>query len=186
MLHAISVFFGLIAALFMECVLFAVVSSVFCLIPGGILVTLYFLKVIRWTVPAHGAEPEQYLSVSLLMKISWIGSFAGFVIAFASFFAADKWDFFTFPDRVRDGQAAFGLIFSGPLTGLLGSAITAFAYRLIFCVSTEELTIAPWLYSGNRRTANRVTVASVLLALLCGLFVCAFSLNCWLVHPGPW
>jgi hypothetical protein len=72
------------------------------------------------------------------------------------------------------------------LTGLLGSAITAFAYRLIFCVSTEELTIAPWLYSGNRRTANRVTVASVLLALLCGLFVCAFSLNCWLVHPGPW
>jgi hypothetical protein len=118
--------------------------------------------------------------------ISWVGSFSGVIFAFLSFFAADEWDYMKYPDHVRDGQAGLALIFSGPMCALLGVALGATAYRLFLCVPTERLSAAPWMYSGNHRTANRSTVASLLAVQLGILFICSFLFNWLLVHTGPW
>jgi hypothetical protein len=175
-----------IGALVLQLVIFAVMSFALCLLPSGLFVMLHLYGAIRWTVPAHGPSPERGLSATRLMMISWLGSFVGVTFAFVSFFSADKWDFIRYPDRVRDGQAGFALIFSGPVIAFLGSALSAAAYRLFLCVSTERLSTAPWLYSGNQRIANRSTVGSLLAVMLSSLFLCAFLLNWALVHPGPW
>ena len=186
MFHFISIILLYLSASVLELVLFALLSFALCLLPGGLFVMLHLYGAIRWTVPAHGTSPERGLSATRLMIISWVGSFVGVIFTFASFFSADKWDYIWYPHRVRDGQGGFALIFSGPVIAFLGSALSAAAYQLFLCVSTERLSAAPWLYSGNRRIANRNTVASLLAVLLCSLFLCAFLLNWVLVHPGPW
>lgn len=184
--HFIWISLAFIGLFLLELVIFAIVSFVFCLLPGGLLVVLHLWGVIKWIVPAHGNSPERVVSASRLMMISWVGSFVGVIFAFVSFFSADKWDFIRYPDRVRDGQAGLALIFSVPMIAFLGCALSAAAYRLFLCVSTERLSIAPWLYSGNQRIANRSAVASLIAVLLSTLFLCAFLLNWMLVHPGPW
>jgi hypothetical protein len=186
LVHFIWMSLVFVGALLLELVIFAVISFTFCLVPGGLFVVLYLFGTIRWTVPAHGTSPEKRLSAIRLIMISWAGSFVGVIFAFVSFFSADKWDFIRYPDRVRDGQAGFALIFSGPVIAFLGSALSAAAYRLFLCASTERLSTAPWLYSGNQRIANRSAGASLLVVLLSSLFLCAFLLNWMLVHPGPW
>lgn len=184
--HFILVSTLFIGAFLLQLFIFAVMSFAFCLLPGGLFVVLYLCGAIKWTVPAHGISPDRGLSATRLMVISWVGSFVGVIFAFVSFFSANKWDFIRYPDRVRDGQAGFALIFSGPVIAFLGAALSAAAYRLFLCVSTERLSTAPWLYSGNQRIANRSAVASLLAVLLSSLFLCAFLLNWMLVHPGPW
>lgn len=186
LLHLIWISLLFIGALLLELMILASLSLALCILPGGILVVLHLFSAIRWTVPAHGTSPARGLSATRLMMIAWLGSFVGVIFAFVSFFSADKWDCIRYPDRVRDGQAGFALIFSGPVIAFLGSALSAAVYRLFLCASTERLSAAPWLYSGGQRIANRSTVTSLLAVLLVSLFLCAFLLNWALVHPGPW
>jgi hypothetical protein len=184
--HVISTSLAFIAALLIEGAVLALISIPLCLLPGGLLVVLHLCGTIRWTTPAHGSSPEVGLSSIRLMMISWLGSFIGVIFAFLSFLAADQWDYMRYPDHVRDGQTGFALIFSGPMCALLGVVLVAAACRLFLCVPTERLSAAPWMYSGNHRTANRSTVASLLAVQLSVLFICSFFLNWLLVHSGPW
>ena len=184
--HFIWISLLFIGLFIVQIVIFALMSFALCLLPGGLFIVLHLCGAIRWTVPAHENSDDKGLSSTRLMMISWVGSFVGVIFAFVSFFSADKWDCIRYPDRVRDGQAGFALIFSGPVIAFLGSVLSAAAYRLFLCASTERLSAAPWLYSGNQRIANRSTVASLVAVLLSSLFLCAFFFNWVLVHPGPW
>ena len=186
MFHLIWITLAFTGALLLLILIFAILSFAICLLPCGLFVALHRWGALKWTVPAHGILPARGLSAARLMIITWVGSFVGVIFAFVSFFSADRWDYIRYPDRVRDGQAGFALIVSGLVIAFLGSALSAAAYRIFLCVSPERLSVAPWLYSGNQRIANRSTVASLLAVLLSGLFFCAFLLNWLLVHPGPW
>lgn len=158
----------------------------FALLPSSIFAALHLFGAINWKVPAHGTSPERELSSMRLILTSWVGSVVGIVFAFVSLIFASEWDQIRYPERVRDGQGALAVIFSGPASWLVGGVLSIVGYRLFLCSSTERLWSAPWLYSGNRQIANRSVVSATFAVMLGSLFLCAFVLNWVLVHPGPW
>jgi hypothetical protein len=163
----------------------AVSSLAIALLPGGIFAALNSSGAINWKMPAHGERPEKSLSSIRLMLACWAGSFAGVILAIVSMFLALEWDIFVYPNRVRDGQGGFVIIFSGPLCGLLGSVLVIVGYRFFLCSSLERLWSAPWLYSGNRRIANMSFATAIFVVMWGCLFSFGFLTNWALVHPGP-
>jgi len=163
----------------------AAFSFVFALLPGGIFTALRLSGAINRKVPAHGAWPEMVLSSIRVILICWVGSFIGMILALPSMIFAAKWDSYWYPDRIHDGQEGLVIIFSVPACGLLAGVLAAVGTRLFLCSSSKDLWSASWLYSGNRRIANKCAASAVLAALLISVFLCGFLLNWLLMHPGP-
>ena len=170
-------FFGVLA-------LVAGSSLVFAIPVGGLIAALNTSGSSAWMIPAHGIAPERRLSSTRLMMASWGGSFVGVILSVISFIVAERWDELWYPDRVHDGQGILVTVISAPICGFLGSVLVAVGIRLFFC-SSDRLWSAPFQYSGNRPTANKLVVSAIAASLLGCVFLCGFVVNWELLHPGP-
>ena len=164
---------------------FVLASLVFALPAGGLISALQKFGAINWSVTANGTSTEVRVSSIRLLLIGLAGSLIGVLLAFISMFPADHWDRVWYPDRVRDGQGGFCIIFSAPLLGILGSLLALALYRLCLCSPPSRLWSAPWLYSGYKRAQNVSIVIAVLSSSWACVFACGFFLNLVLMHPGP-